>query len=165
MRYGDRCTAATKEQRIIRHDWSRTSLNRKSIFYRNVYVSIPRNASILVPQFRNLISLRAVRQCGWNMRSPRVSRVLDTWWVFFACYHQPPIDFPRSSHTKRKKKRRRKVETRKNISIIEYTQFRIVIKLKLNNKFLVTKLCKKDKSRNLSRFELSFFHRERRQPK
>lgn len=124
-----------------------------------------RNASILVPQFRNLISLRAVRQCGWNMRSPRVSRVLDTWWVFFACYHQPPIDFPRSSHTKRKKKRRRKVETRKNISIIEYTQFRIVIKLKLNNKFLVTKLCKKDKSRNLSRFELSFFHRERRQPK
>lgn len=41
--YGDRCTAATKEQRIIRlHDWSRPSLNRKSIFYRNVYVSIPR---------------------------------------------------------------------------------------------------------------------------
>lgn len=62
-------------------------------------------------------------------------------WVFFARYHQPPIDFPRSSCIKKKEDER--IETRKNISIIEHTQFRVVIKLKLNNKLLIMKLRKK----------------------
>lgn len=60
-------------------------------------------------------------------------------WVFFARYHQPPIDFPGSSCIKKKEDER--IETRKNISIIE--QFRVVIKLKLNNKLLIMKLRKK----------------------
>lgn len=60
-------------------------------------------------------------------------------WVFFARYHQPPIDFSRSSCIKKKEDER--IETRKNISIIE--QFRVVIKLKLNNKLLIMKLRKK----------------------
>lgn len=41
----------------------------------------------------------------------------------------------------KKKKEDERIETRKNISIIE--QFRVVIKLKLNNKLLIMKLRKK----------------------
>lgn len=43
----------------------------------------------------------------------------------------------------KKKKEDERIETRKNISIIEHTQFRVVIKLKLNNKLLIMKLRKK----------------------